>query len=87
MHEAVDADAPLVDGLTPDQRFFLAYATMWRMGYTEAAARMLANVDSHSPSQYRVNGPLSNTPAFAAAFAVADGAPMALPDDRRAKVW
>ena len=87
MHEAVDADAPLVDGLTPDQRFFLAYATMWRMGYTEAAARMLANVDSHAPSQYRVNGPLSNTPAFAAAFAVADGAPMALPDDRRAKVW
>ena len=87
MHEAVGPDAPLVDGLTPDQRFFLAYATMWRMGYTEAASRMLANVDSHSPSQYRVNGPLSNTPAFAAAFAVADGAPMALPDDRRAKVW
>ncbi len=87
MHEAVGPDAPLVDGLTPDQRFFLAYATMWRMGYTDAASRMLANVDSHSPSQYRVNGPLSNTPAFAAAFAVADGAPMALPDDRRAKVW
>ncbi len=87
MHEAIGADAPLVDGLTPDQRFFLAYATMWRMGYTEAAARMLANVDSHSPSQYRVNGPLSNTPGFAAAFGVADGSPMALPDDRRAKVW
>lgn len=87
MHEAVDADAPLIDGLTQDQRFFLAYATMWRMGYTEAAARMLANVDSHAPTQYRVNGPLSNTPAFAAAFAVADGAPMALSDDQRAKVW
>ena len=69
------ADAPLVDGLTPDQRFFLAYATMWRMGYTEAASRMLANVDRHSPSQYRVNGPLSNTPAFAAAFAVAGRRP------------
>ncbi len=87
MHEAVGDDAPEIDGLTPDQRFFLAYATMWRMGYTEAAARMLANVDTHSPSQYRVNGPLSNTPAFAAAFGVPDGSPMALPAGQRARIW
>ena len=73
--------------MTPDQRFFAAYATIWRMGYTEAAARMLANVDSHAPSQYRANIPLSNIPPFAAAFAVADGSPMALSDDQRAKVW
>jgi putative endopeptidase len=39
MREAVGSDVPVVDGLTPDQRFFLAYATMWRMGYTEAAAK------------------------------------------------
>jgi predicted metalloendopeptidase len=87
MHEAVGDGAPAVDGLTPDQRFFLAYASMWRMAYTDAAARMLANVDTHSPSQYRVNGPLSNTPAFAAAFGVPEGAPMALPKGERAKVW
>jgi predicted metalloendopeptidase len=87
MHEAVGPDAPLVDGLTADQRFFLAYATMWRMGYTEAYARLLANIDTHSPSKHRVNGPLSNTPAFAAAFGVDEGTPMALPADRRAKVW
>jgi putative endopeptidase len=73
-------------GLTPDQRFFLAYATMWRMGYTEAAARMLANIDTHAPSQFGVNGPLSNTPQFAAAFEIRGGAPMALPAERRAKV-
>ena len=87
MHEAGDDGAPLIDGLAPDQRFFLAYATMWRMGYTDAASRMLANVDTHSPSRYRVNGPLANTPAFAAAFGVPDGAAMALPADQRAKVW
>jgi putative endopeptidase len=87
MHEAVPLDAPLIEGLTPDQRFFLAYATMWRMGYTDAAARMLANVDTHSPSRFRVNGPLSNTPEFAAAFGVPEGAPMVRAGDLRAKVW
>ena len=87
MHRAIGADAPAVDGLTPEQRFFLAYATMWRMGYTEAAARMLANVDTHSPSRYRVNGPLANTPAFATAFGIPEGSPMAMPEAARAKVW
>ncbi len=87
MHDAVPADAPLIDGLTPDQRFFAAYATMWRTGYTEAYARLLANVDTHSPSMYRVNGPLSNTPAFAAAFGIAEGSPMALRDIERARIW
>jgi len=87
MHEAIGDDAPAIDGLTPDQRFFLAYATMWRMGYTDAAARMLANVDTHSPSQHRVNGPLSNTPSFAVAFGIPDDAPMVRAGDLRAKIW
>ncbi len=87
MHEAVPAGAPLVDGLTPDQRFFAAYAAMWRMGYTEAYARLLANVDTHSPSRHRVNGPLSNTPEFAAAYGIPDGSPMALPAGARARIW
>ena len=87
LHEAIGPDAPTIDALTPDQRFFLAYATMWRMGYTEAAARMLAKVDVHSPARHRVNGPLANTPAFAAAFGIPQGAPMALPADRRATIW
>ena len=87
MHEAIGEDAPAIDGLTPDQRFFLAYATMWRMGYTEAAARMLANVDTHSPSQYRVNGPLANTPAFASAFGVPEGSPMVRGGERQARIW
>jgi predicted metalloendopeptidase len=87
LHDAIGPDAPAIDGLTPDQRFFLAYATMWRMGYTDAYARLLANIDTHSPTRYRVNGPLANIPAFAAAFGIPEGSPMALPADRRAKVW
>ena len=86
LHEAL-GDDPLVDGLTAEQRFFLAYAAMWRMGYTDAAARMLANVDTHSPSRYRVNGPLANTPAFARAFGVPEGAPMVRAGGLRAKIW
>jgi putative endopeptidase len=87
MREAIGEDAPAIDGLTSDQRFFLAYATMWRMGYTDAAARMLANVDTHSPSRYRVNGPLSNTPAFAAAFGIPKGSPMVRSGELKAKIW
>ncbi len=87
MHEAIGDAVPTIDGLTPDQRFFLAYATMWRLGYTEAASRMLANVDTHSPSQYRVNGPLSNFPPFAAAFGVPEDAAMVRAGELRAKIW
>ena len=65
-----------IDGLDPGPAVLPRLRAMWRMGYTEAAARMLANVDTHSPSRYRVNGPLANIPAFAAAFGVADGSPM-----------
>ena len=86
MHEALGHDAPLIDGLTPDQRFFLAYATMWRMGYTDAAARLLANV-TRTRRRYRVNGPLANMPGFDAAFGVPEDAPMVRAGDLRAKVW
>ncbi|MEO5964334.1 MAG: M13 family metallopeptidase [Candidatus Limnocylindrales bacterium] len=87
LHDAIGPDATVVDGLTPAQRFFLSYASIWRMNYTEQTARLLANVDPHSPASYRANGPLSNFPAFAEAFGVADGAPMARPTEARAHIW
>jgi predicted metalloendopeptidase len=87
LHEALGPDAPLVDGLTPDQRFFLAYATMWRQNATEPYVRMMVNVDPHAPAPFRVNGPLSNVPDFAAAFGVADGSPMARVAEDRVRIW
>jgi predicted metalloendopeptidase len=87
LREAVGPDAPLVDGLTSDQRFFLAYATIWRLNATEAYLRMQVNVDPHAPARFRVNGPLSNVPAFAEAFGVPEGSPMARMPEDRVRIW
>jgi putative endopeptidase len=60
---------------------------VWRMNYTEEYARLLVNVDPHSPARYRVNGPLANLPAFASAFDAAEGSAMARHADVRAHIW
>jgi len=80
-------DTLLVDGLTPTQRFFVSWATVWRTNYTDEYRRLLVNIDPHSPARCRVNGPVANIPAFAEAFSVPDGAPMALPAESRAHIW
>src|SRR5438093_7647650 len=58
---------PLIDGFTPEQRFFLSYANVWRAKYRPEALRMQIATNPHSPAQWRVNGPLSNLPEFAQA--------------------
>ena len=87
LREVLGGGAELIDGFTPEQRFFLAWATMWRTNYTDEYARLLVNVDPHSPARYRVNGPLANLPAFAAAFAIAEGSPMVRGAETRAHIW
>lgn len=87
LREAIGPNAPSVDGLTPERRFFISYATVWRINHRPEYLRLLVNVDPHSPAKFRVNGPLSNLPAFADAFKIADGSPMMRPADERAKVW
>ena len=83
----IDGHESEIGGLTPQQRFFFSYATIWRTNYTEQYARMLANVDVHSPSSVRVNGPLSNFPPFAETFSVEVGSAMRRADGDLAAIW
>jgi putative endopeptidase len=65
-----------IDGLTPDQRFFLAFAKVWCAQLTPEATRVMAQTNPHSPPQYRVNGVLSNLREFQNAFSCQAGDPM-----------
>src|SRR5450432_544691 len=76
-----------IDGFTPDQRFFLSHAQVWKRKSRPAALRTQTLVDPHSSAMWRVNGPLSNMPAFYAAFNVQKTDPMYRPDSIRVKIW
>jgi putative endopeptidase len=80
------APAP-IDGLTGDQRFFLAWAQIWRSNIRPEFARLLVTVDPHGPAAFRTNGPMSNMPAFAAAFGCRPGDPMVRGDSARVQIW
>ena len=69
--------APLVEGRTPEQRFFLSHATVWRGKYRTEAMIDQLRTGQHSPGRWRILGPLSNIPAFAQAFSCKPGDPMA----------
>ena len=76
-----------IDGFTPEQRFFLSWATVWRQVYRPQALRTQVNSNEHAPAMWRVNGPLSNMPEFKAAFGCKDGDAMVRPDALRARIW
>jgi len=76
-----------IDGYTPDQRFFLSWAQVWRANTRpeEMATRIVT--DPHSPNEWRCNGPLSNMQEFYTAFGVKQGDKLYRPANQRAKVW
>jgi putative endopeptidase len=76
-----------IDGLTPDQRFFLAYAQVWRLKKRDEVIRMSISTDPHSPEIYRVNGPLSNTDAWYKAFNIKPGDKLYKPESERIRIW
>jgi putative endopeptidase len=79
--------APVIGGLSGDQRFFLAYAQVWREKYREGALRELVMSDVHSPSQFRVNGPLPNIDAWYSAFGVQPGDKLYIKPEERVRIW
>jgi len=74
-------------GLTPEQRFFLSNARVWRSVETDEYLRLRVSTDPHSPPEFRCNGVLGNLQEFASAFGFDDDAPMMRPVDQRAKIW
>jgi putative endopeptidase len=80
-------EAPVIDGFTGDQRFFLGWAQIWRMNYREEALRQRVMVGPHSPNMYRVNGVMVNMPEFYAAFDVQPGDGLYLPREERVRIW
>ena len=82
-----DASLKTIDGLTPDQRFFLAYAGVWAANITEEEIRQLTKMDPHSLGEWRVNGALPHINAWYEAFSVKSGDKMYLPENERLKLW
>ena len=76
-----------VDGLGPDQRFFIAYAQSWRELQRPEQLRRQVQSNEHAPARYRVNGPVSNAPAFAQAFGCKAGDAMVRSGGTNVKIW
>ena len=78
---------PVIDGLTADQRFFLAYAGVWAGNITEAEIRNRTKSDPHSLGRWRVNGALPHIDMWYEAFGVKDGDKMFIPKEKRLSLW
>ena len=77
----------MIDGLTPDQRFFLSVAKIWKVKMKDEFLRLWIETNPHSPPSWRVNGPLMNTTPFYEAFEVKEGNKMFLPKKERITIW
>ncbi|HEV7395979.1 MAG TPA: M13 family metallopeptidase [Pyrinomonadaceae bacterium] len=77
----------VIDGFTPEQRFFLGYARGWAANMRPELMRLIANTDPHPLNKFRVNGPLSNMPQFAQAFQCKASDAMVRPEKDRCQIW
>ena len=78
---------PVINGLTPDQRFFLAYAGVWAGNITEAEIRNRTKSDPHALGRWRVNGALPHIDAWYEAFGIKEGDKMFIPKEKRLQLW
>ena len=80
-------EAPIIEGLTGDQRFFLSWAQVWQRKYREDALIQMLTSDPHSPSEFRVNGVVRNFDEWYEAFDVQVGDELYLPPEERVRIW
>ena len=80
-------EAPVIDGFTGDQRFFMAWAQVWRIKFREAALRQQLQTGPHSPGMYRILGVVRNFDEWHKAFNVQPGDKMYLPPEERIRIW
>jgi predicted metalloendopeptidase len=79
--------APVLDGYTGEQRFFIGWAQVWPRKYRDDELRRRLLTDPHSPSEYRCNGIVRNMPQFEKAFGLKDGDKLYLPADQQVRIW
>ncbi len=77
----------LIDGFTPEQRFFISWGTIWRTKDRDEAIKNQVKTDPHSPGKYRAYVPLQNVDAFYDAFDVKEGDKLYIAPDKRVKIW
>ena len=86
-YQARHGPAPVINGLTGDQRFFLAFAQAWRSHARDVALRQQVLTDPHSPPEWRVNGVVRNVDAWYRAFNIQPGDRLYLPPEQRVHIW
>jgi putative endopeptidase len=82
-----DPAAAKIDGFTPQQRFFLSWAQVWRENVRKESLLLRLKIDVHSPGKFRTIGPFSNLPAFYRAFDLKPGDAMYRPENEIVKIW
>lgn len=80
-------ELPVIDGFTPEQRFFLAYANVWAGNIRDEQIRVQTKSDPHSLGRWRVNGALPHINAWYEAFGIQEGDPLYLAPEKRAVIW
>ena len=82
-----NGEPPVIDGFTGTQRFFLAWAQVWRGKMREDAMRQQLTTGPHSPPQYRINGVVRNMDAWYDAFGISEEHELYLPPEERVSIW
>ena len=85
--ESQGITAPLLNGFTPEQRFFLAWSQAWRENIKKERALQLVTLDPHGPNEMRCNGTLSNISKFLEVFNISSGSPMFIEESKRVNIW